>query len=184
MNPNRTLALSLSVLLAGAAVPVGTLAAQAVPGVQVQAPSGWAPPALGIRFGYDNQQQNEVLGAQLRLPIVRGGEIEFMPSVDVTFLQGLKEYQFNFEGVYVLDGRAGGIYGGAGIGLRNTIFSASQGRQTELGYSAVVGFRIVGLGFVVPQLEYRWVFIREAPITYKQFSFGLSVALWRPVPSR
>jgi len=178
------LALSLAVLLTGATLPAGKLAAQVVPGVQVQAPGGWAPPALGVRFGYDNQQQNEVLGAQLRLPILRGGQIELMPSVDVTFLQGLKEYQYNFEGVYVLDGRAGGFYAGAGIGLRNTIFTSSQGRETELGYSAVIGIRLVGLGLVVPQLEYRWVFIDEAPITYKQFTFGLSVALWQPTPSR
>jgi hypothetical protein len=104
--------------------------------------------------------------------------------MDIAFLRGLKEYQYNFEGVYVWDGRAGGLYGGAGIGLRNSIFGSNPGRTTELGYTFVVGFRLVDLGIVVPQLEYRWIVIDEAAITYQQISFGVNLALWRPVPAR
>jgi hypothetical protein len=184
MNLARATALTLSLLLASASAGLQHLEAQVVPGVGPQAPSGWAPPSLGIRFGYDNQQQNEVLGAQVRIPVLPGGAIEIMPSMDIAFLRGLKEYQYNFEGVYVWDGRAGGLYGGAGIGLRNSIFGSNPGRTTELGYTFVVGFRLVDLGIVVPQLEYRWIVIDEAAITYQQISFGVNLALWRPVPAR
>jgi hypothetical protein len=184
MSLRHTLTLTLSLLVAGTAVAVEDVSAQPVPGAQSQATSGWAPPSFGIRFGWDNQQQSQMLGAQLRLPIVPGGQIELMPSMDISFLRGLKEYQYNFEGVYVLDGRAGGLYGGGGIGLRNSIFTDGQGRRTERGYTAVVGLRLVDLGVVVPQIEYRWVFISDAPVTYQQLSLGLNLALWRPVARR
>lgn len=172
---------SAAVLLLLAAVGAHGVAAQ-IPGQIQQEDEGWAPPSLGVRVGFDNKQRDEMLGAQLRIPIIPTGEIEVMPSMDVTFLPGIKEYQYNFEAVYVLDGRRGGLYGGAGLGLRNSIFASGQGRSTELGYTAVVGFRLVGLGHVVPQLEYRWIFIREAPITYQQLALGFNMALWSPIP--
>lgn len=184
MTQNRTFALTLSVLLAGVSLAVGDVAAQIGSGAEDETATGWAPPSVGVRFGYDNQQQTQMLGAQLRLPIVPGGEVELMPSMDISFLRGLKEYQYNFEAVYVLDGRAGGLYAGGGVGLRNSIFTDGLGRRTELGYSAVVGLRLVNLGFVVPQLEYRWIFISDAPVTFQQLTIGVSIALWRPVPAR
>ena len=39
---------------------------------------------------------------------------------------------------------------------------------------------MVGLGLVVPQLEYRWVNIKDAPFTYQQLSVGMNIALWQP----
>ena len=171
----------LAVVLLGSFLLTATepLAAQA--GGDDVAPGGWAPPSLGARVGYDNKQQNEVLGAQLRLPVLPSGELELMPSMDVTFLLGLKEYQYNIEAVYVLDGRTGGLYAGGGLGFRNSIFADGQGRRTETGYTVVAGFRLVGPYLIVPQLEYRWVFIDEAPVTYQQLTIGVNVALWRPV---
>jgi len=184
MSPSRTLTLTLSLVLAGTSLAFEGVGAQVVPGTQSQAASGWAPPSLGVRFGYDNQQQTQTLGAQLRIPILPGGQIELMPNMDISFLRGLKEYQYNIEGVYVLDGRAGGLYGGAGLGFRNSVFTAGEGRRTEMGYSAVVGLRLVNLGVVVPQVEYRWIFISDAPITFQQVSIGVNIALWRPVAQR
>jgi hypothetical protein len=184
MTPSRTRTLALSLVLAGTAIAFDSLSAQVGPGAQDQTPSGWAPPSFGLRFGWDNQQQSQMVGAQMRLPIVRGGEIELMPNMDISFLRGLREYQYNIEAVYVLDGRAGGLYGGGGLGIRNSVFMDGEGPRTELGYTGVAGIRIVNLGLVVPQIEYRWVFIRDAPITYQQLTLGLSVALWRPVAAR
>ena len=144
-------------------------------------PGGWTPPSFGLRLGWDQRQREEVVGAYLRLPILPTGELEVMGSADVTFLLNLKEYQYNVEIVYVLDGRAGGLYGGGGFGMRNTIYPNKVERTTELGYTAVVGFRLVGLGFLVPQVEYRWAFIHQAPFTYQNLTIGVSVAPWRHV---
>jgi len=179
MNTSRRATLTLWSLLASTALATQGLGAQVGP--EAEDPGVWAPPSFGLRVGLDNKRRRNVVGAQVRLPIVPGGEIELMPSVDVTFLVGLREYQYNVEGVYVWDGRAGGLYGGGGLGFRNSVFADGAGRKTELGYTAVVGFRLVGLGLIVPQLEYRWVFVDAAPITYQQLTIGVNLALWRPV---
>jgi hypothetical protein len=184
MPSRRSLPLVLALALSLAA-PVA-LAAQAGPGGQDEFPGPWAPPQIGVRGGYDNQQRRWVLGGQLRLPVVPQGQVELMPSVDVTFARGLKEYQYNLELVYVLDGRSGGIYGGGGVGWRNTVFNEDPTdptvlRETHAGFTAVLGIRIVELGVVVPQIEYRGVFIGAAPVNYQQLTLGVNLALWRPV---
>ena len=181
MPSRRCLPLLLALALSFVA-PVA-LAAQ---GAQDEFPGPWAPPSLGVRGGYDNQQRRYVLGGQLRLPVLPRGQVELMPNVDVTFARGLKEYQYNLELVYVLDGRSGGIYGGGGIGWRNTVWNAdpsdtSEIRSTKAGFTAVLGIRIVELGLVVPQIEYRGVFIGAAPVSYQQLTLGLNLPLWRPV---
>jgi hypothetical protein len=187
MVSHRPVRRLLPALLLGLLVPAGDVAAQAVPGVApttLPGPGGWAPPTIGVRLGWDNKQRDEVVGGYVRLPILPSGELELMGSVDATFLAAITEYQYNVEGVYVWDGRAGGLYGGIGIGLRNTYFNDGDGRSNELGYSAVVGVRFVGLGLVVPQIEYRWIFIDEAPINYQQLSLGVGISPWRHVAPR
>jgi hypothetical protein len=185
MNPNRRPTLILCVLLVSTAIATPSLTAQARPGAQAETPEGWAPPSFGIRGGYDNRKQRNLVGAQARLPVLPGGQVELMPSMDVTFLLlGVKDYQYNIEAVYVFGGRAGGFYGGGGLGIRNSLFGDAQVRSTKLGYTAVVGIRLVGLGLVVPQVEYRAVFISAAPISYQQLTLGVNIALWRPVRSR
>jgi hypothetical protein len=185
MNPSRLTTLTFCVLLASTAVATQDLAAQARPGGQQEASSGWAPPSLGLRVGYDNQERRNLVGAQVRLPVLPGGQVELMPNMDITFLLlGEKVYQYNIEAVYVWDGRAGGLYGGGGLGIRNALFGNAQGHTTELGFTAVIGFRLVGLGIIVPQLEYRGVFISAAPINYQQLTLGVNVALWAPVTGR
>lgn len=181
MLANRATIPTIFLLLWGATVGAVQVRAQAVPGEQPAGPGGWAPPSLGVHFGWDQKQRDEILGAQVRLPVLPSGELELMGSMDVTFLTNLKEYQYNVEVLYVLDGRAGGFYGGGGLGMRDTIYPDQTQRSTEMGYTAVVGFRLVGLGLIVPQLEYRWTFINEAPFTYQNLSLGASVAFWRHV---
>jgi hypothetical protein len=147
-------------------------------------PEGWAPPSVGVHFGYDNRQRSSLVGGQLRLPVLPSGEIELMGSANASFVNGFTDYQYNFEVVYVLDGRAGGLYGGGGLGLRSALFSTTGGRTTEMGYTGVLGIRLVGLGLIVPQIEYRWIFIDAASFTYQQLTFGASLALWPHVRSR
>ena len=184
MSRHRTVLPTLAlVALAASAVP---LRAQRVPGEEPSSPTTgiatkWAPPSFGVRLGFDQRQREEVLGGQVRLPILPSGVIELMGSMDVTYLFNLKEYQYNMEVVYIFDGRAGGIYGGGGLGLRDTIYPDSPTRRNELGYTAVVGFRLPGLGIMVPQLEYRWIFINEAPFAFQTLAIGVNLALWRPV---
>jgi hypothetical protein len=174
----------LILFLLALAVTAGELRAQAVPGEAAGQQGGlrsWAPPSFGVRLGWDQRQREEMLGGQVRIPIVPSGVVEVMGSADVTFLLNLKEYQYNLEAVYVLDGRAGGLYGGAGLGFRNSIYPGSVRRTTDVGYTAVAGFRLVGLGLIVPQLEYRWIFINDAPFNYQTLAIGVNLALWRPV---
>ena len=135
---------------------------------------------MGIRLGSDNNQRDEVVGAGVRLPVLPGGEIELMGNADVTFLRNLKEYEFNAEVVYVHGGRAGGLYAGGGLGFRNTVFPDSVDRRTELGYTLVAGVRFATLGIIVPQVETRWIFIEDAPLTYQTLTVGVNLALWRP----
>lgn len=180
----KTVRLTSVLVLVLALLAPRALVAQIGAGSREDAPGPWAPPSLGIRGGYDNKQQSWMLGAQLRLPILPGGQVELMPNADVTFLTGLKEYQYNLEAVYVLDGRAGGLYLGGGVGLRSTIFETGSGRETKPGFTVVGGFRIVGLGLIVPQLEYRFVSINAAPINYQQVTLGVNLSLWQPVAPR
>jgi hypothetical protein len=179
--PSRTVLTQSLILLAFAAAAC-EVRAQAVPGA-LPGPGGWAPPSIGVRLGFDNRQREEILGAQVRVPVVPSGALELMGSADITFLRGLKEYQYSVEGVYVWDGRAGGLYGGAGLGFRDTLYPDSPDRRTELGYTIVAGIRFP-IGLVVPQVEYRWIVIGEAPFTFQNLSIGLNLALWRPVPPR
>ena len=80
---------------------------------------GWAPVSIGGRVGYDNKQRDEVLGAQIHIPVVRSGVVEFLPNVDATFRPLFNEYQINLEAVYVLGDRTGGgLYAGGGVGFR------------------------------------------------------------------
>ncbi|SVB96625.1 uncharacterized protein METZ01_LOCUS249479, partial [marine metagenome] len=79
---------------------------------------GWEPISIGVHAGYDNRNQQEMLGAQLRIPVLPSGRVELITNTDVTFLKSLKEYQTNFEAVYMLTPGRGGFYGGGGIGLR------------------------------------------------------------------
>lgn len=187
MTSRRILHL-IPLILLGVTGTVDALTAQ-VPGQEPFPGPGWAPPSLGVHLGYDNKQRDEVLGGQVRLPVLPDGTIELMGSMDVTFLAKLHEYQYNLEAVYVVDGRAGGLYAGGGLGWRNTLYGSDTDpnvaeRRTEMGFTAVAGFRLVGLGFIVPQLEYRWIFIDEAPFTYQNLNLGVSLPLWRLVPPR
>ena len=141
---------------------------------------GWLPAQAGLHMGYDNNANATVVGAQLRVPVIPTGHVELLPSSDVTFLPGLKEYQLNADAVFVTGGRSGGLYGGGGLALRNSIFTGGGERETRSGANVVVGLTTRGRLGGVPmgiQLEGRWVFL-DAEFDPRLFTFGVNLPLW------
>ena len=150
-------------------------------GRQGPAAPQWVPISVGLHVGYDDNASGEVAGVQLRIPIVRSGRIELMPNADVTFLRGLKAYQFNLDAVFVFGGRAGGPYVGGGLGYRNSVFGVSPAspREVKRGYTAVAGVKSAGIGVSFStQLEIRWVFLKDSPIDPRMITLGVNFPLW------
>jgi hypothetical protein len=142
-------------------------------------PSGWPAVEIGARVGWDNSQRQEVVGAVVRVPILRNGSVELLPNADVTFLRGVKEYQLNAEAVYVLTEGDGGIYAGGGVGLRDAVSrSDPTARETITTFSIVVGIKFSGLERINPLLEFRRVFASELVVDPQMISIGVTFELW------
>ena len=148
-------------------------------GPRQPAAASWPSITIGMKAGYDNSAKAEVLGAQLRIPLLRNGTLELMPTADVTFPSGLKESQYAVEALYLLSGRRGGLYVGGGLAFRNTIYGAEPNlpRETRQGYSVVVGTQFGGAGSFGAQLEIRWVFIERSAIDPRVVTFGVNIPL-------
>ncbi|HSH75496.1 MAG TPA: hypothetical protein VLA09_07435 [Longimicrobiales bacterium] len=144
------------------------------------ATDGWPAVEVGARVGYDSKQRQEVVGAMLRIPILPNARVELVPNADVTFFPNLKEYQVNFEAVYVVGGREGGLYAGGGVGFRNAIMplDAEAGRQNLRTYSVVVGVKLGGVSRVNPLIEFRRVFPDGFELDPQLVSLGVTLALW------
>lgn len=165
----------LAVLILGALAPV---ALEAQRRTSTAAPTGgWAPMSIGAHVGYDNNSQATILGAQIHAPIVRSGMIEFMPSGNVTFLTGLKEYQLNLDAVWVSGGRNGGLYAGGGVAARNTVYEIGSERETRVGGSGVVGLRSGSGSIAGIQLEARKTWL-DADFSPTAFTIGINISLW------
>jgi hypothetical protein len=169
----------------GPAVLAGALAWAIVPtvaGAQLRPQAeqgGWPAVEIGARVGYDNSQRQEVVGALVRIPILRNGSVELVPNADVTFLRGVKEYQLNGEAVYVLTEGDGGIYAGGGVGLRDAVSrSDPSARETITTFSIVVGIKFSGLERVNPLLEFRRIFASELVVDPQMLSIGVTLELW------
>jgi hypothetical protein len=108
-----------------------------------------------------------------------------MPSADVSFVTGLKEYQYAVDALYVFGGARGGPYVGGGLAFRNTIYGreANLPRETRRGYSVVIGSKFEADARFGVQLEIRWVFISESPddevspIDPQVVSLGINIPL-------
>jgi hypothetical protein len=142
----------------------------------------WEPISIGIHAGYDNRSRQEMLGAQLRIPVLPSGRVELMTNTDVTFLKGLKEYQTNFEAIYMLTPGGGGFYAGGGVGVRKTTLgvdvATAAERVTLQTFSVVTGAVLGNIGRIRPQLELRWIFIDETTVDPQHFTLGASFTLW------
>lgn len=153
---------------------------------QPDADEGWPAPAVGVRIGFDQSASGEVIGAQIRVPVLPSGRLELVPNADVTFLNNLKEYGFNVDAVFVSGGRRGGLYLGGGLAMRNSIFTAEIGgaRETEVGYGAVVGLKAGGPAGLVTQVEFRWSFLPDVDYDPRGITIGLNFPLWGRDSSR
>ena len=143
---------------------------------------GWAPVSIGVHGGYDNTQQGWMAGGFLGLPVLPSGAVELMPSADVTFLPGFKEYQANFEAVYLTGIRRGGILVGGGVGLRNSVFGPDPNadRRTAVTYSILLGARLGPYGHFRPQIATRWILQDEQSRDPRHVVIGVGFALWGP----
>jgi hypothetical protein len=154
-------------------------------GPQQPAAAPWPSITIGVKAGYDSNTNAEVLGAQIRIPLLRSGTVELIPHTDVTFATALKEYQYAVDAVYLLSGRRGGLYVGGGLAFRNTIYGSDPKvpRKTSQGYSVVVGTKFGGGGGLGAQLELRWVFISESglddvsSVDPQVVTFGVNIPL-------
>lgn len=140
----------------------------------------WPPISAGLRLGYDQSSTGEVVGAQLRIPVLRNGHIEVVPGADVTFVTRLREYGFTTDVVYVTGGRQGGFYGGGGLALRNSIYGTDpeSGRETKTGFGAVIGLKTGGTAGLGTQVEFRWIFLPGVDFDPRAVTLGVNIPLW------
>lgn len=165
-----------TVALMGAPLSAQLLPARASSG-------GWAPILVGARFGYDYNSTGSVAGAQLRIPVVRSGMVEVVPNGEISFLTGLKEYQYGVDAVYVSGGTRGGIYLGGGLGWRNSIFETTitdtSKRETRTTPMVVAGIRTGAIfGGITSQLELRWIYVKDTNLDPRVLTLGIDIPLW------
>jgi hypothetical protein len=121
-----------------------------------------------------------VVGAQVRIPVLRSGAAELIPGGAITFNSGgRKDREFTLDGVWGLGGPEGRIYGGGGLALRSAIWEVDGDRETKSGPTAVLGLKTnsVGGAPVGVQIQVRWVWVEEN-LTRQIMTFGVNFPLW------
>ena len=168
----------LAVALVFAAMPTA-LHAQFGGGPPVPT-TGWAPASIGVRGGYDNSLEGWMVGGFLAVPVLPRGSIELMPSADITFLPGFKEYQGSLDLVYLTAGRRGGVYAGAGVGVRNSVFGPDPDaeRRSVLTFDIVTGLRLGSGSRIRPLVEIRWILQDEYGRDPRHVELGVGFSLW------
>lgn len=178
--PSRARTLFAAALLV--AVGASEIDAQVRRGRQVDE-TRWAPPSVGVRGGYDQRARAEVLGAQLRVPVVRSGVVEVIPSADIVFLRGAKDYQYALEAAWVPGGARGGVFFAGGVALRDTpLGTATPGeRNTFFGYVLGAGAksRVGPLEF---EVGIRWTFLNDTTYRPNLASLGINYPFWSVLP--
>lgn len=173
-----------AITMAGLLAVGGTTALAA----QAPAPAApWASVTAGLRVGYDNNVNGELLGGQIRIPLLRDGSLEFVPSGDITFVPRLREYQGNLDMAWVPRGvGSSGAYIGGGLAFRNTIFGDPlTPRETRRGYNIVVGLKSGSRDSLIQsQLELRWTRIKDIAFNPQTVSFGVNLRLTNRPESR
>lgn len=173
-------------LIAALALLAGTLDvdAQVRRGRQAEAPGRWAPLAIGVRGGWDQRANGEVLGAQLRVPFVRSGILELVPSADVAFLTGAKDYQYSIDVAWAPAGARGGVFVTGGIGWRDSAVVSSESgasRTTYFGYGLGAGAK-AGVGPVEFEVALRWTFLNDTDYRPNQATAGVNYPFWSIEP--
>lgn len=140
----------------------------------------WAPVAIGARFGWDQRANGQVLGAQLRVPVIRSGIVEVVPNIEMTFLRGTNEYQYSMEAALLPGGAGGGVLVGGGVGWREAVLGSldlDEPRTRHFGYIATVGAR-GGSGRLQFELALRWTFLRDTEYRPNSATIGVNYAFW------
>ena len=149
------------------------------PAPQGRLTSGARGVFVGAHAGFDMKNDAIVVGAQSHLIADPWGRIDVIPNMDVTFISGITEYQFNAEAAAVV---IPGLYVGGGAAFRNTVYEDSPGadRETRRGYTLFVGIRPPSRsGGLTTQAELRRTSVdRFRPVT---LTVGLNYPLtvWR-----
>lgn len=144
----------------------------------------WAPISVGARFGWDQAANGETAGVQVRIPLVRNGTFEFVPSADLIFPNRPRETQYNLELMYVPGGTRGGVFLGGGLGWRETTFGASGPgvpATRRSGYTLAIG-GTTNLGPIIVEATLRWAFLKDITYRPNPATLGISVPLWRAGP--
>lgn len=142
----------------------------------------WAPVAIGARAGYDQTARGQLVGAHVRIPVLRNGQLELNPNVERIFLRGDDETAYNLDVSYVPGGVRGGLTLGVGVGWRDTVIGFGETTRF-FGYNVVVA----GKTYVGPvQLEaaIRWALLRDTTYDPNSVSLGVNYVLWDPRPDR
>lgn len=180
MKPPTKQALGLALTLALVAGSVHEAEAQARRGREPEPVQRWTPPSVGIRAGWDQRANAEMLGAQLRVPVVRSGIVQLVPSADIAFLQGVKEYQYGAEVSWVPGGRRGGYFLTGGVGWRDSVFSAdgsADTRSTFFGYILGAGVKSQ-VGPLEFELGLRWIFLNDTSYRPSPATIGINYPFW------
>ena len=147
--------------------------------LQTGSAEGWPSAWAGIRAGWDYSARSTVLGAQLRVPAMPSGHVELVPNGDITFLNGLREYQGGVDAVFVSGGRVGGFYAGGGLAWRNTMWKNGSSRETRRVPVTLAGLRtgrLSGAPFGA-QVEMRWIWV-DGPLKPRILTLGINFPLW------
>lgn len=180
---SRIIGRYLLVALGAALMTASGLDAQVRRGrAEVRDAPRWAPIAIGVRAGYDQTARGQLVGAHIRIPILRNGIVELNPNAERILLSGPDDTAYNLDVAFVPGGVRGGLTLGAGIGWRETVVGLGETNRF-FGYNFVLG----GKTFLGPfQLEaaIRWALLRDTTYDPNSVSLGLNYLFWDPRPNR
>ena len=177
----RATAALVLVVAASASLPAAADAQVRRGRQQPQVPP-WSPITIGVRAGYEQERlaSDAMLGAEIRIPVVRDGRVELVPSFDAVFLNPEREDQVNLDVFYLPAGRRGGVFIGAGVAWRESVIAGiGQGlsRERYFGYNIALGGK-QPVGPVQIQITVRWTLLNDSEFDPNSAMIGVSLPLW------
>jgi hypothetical protein len=147
----------------------------------------WAPITIGARGGWEQEQlaNGGTLGAEIRIPVIRDGRFELVPSFDAIFVNPATEYQYNIDAAFVPAGRRGGVFVGGGVAWRESFIASvgtPSGRGTYFGYNLLLGGK-TPLGPILAQVMVRFTLLSDTQFDPTSLTFGVSYPLWSSLPT-
>ena len=174
----------LIVLAALAAAAVGAVDADAQVrrGRQQPVLPPWAPISVGVRFGWEQErlESGGDIGAEIRIPVVRDGRFELVPSFDAIFLNPEREHQFDLEVFSGPGGPRGGVFVGGGVAWRQSVLAGivdGLSRDRYFGYNLTLGGK-QPIGRVLINLTIRWTLLEDTEFDPNAALIGISLPLW------